>query len=195
MEKNPSAILIEVDPNFTKRTLVLAIAEAVGVDTKGGVSTICTRITEALRERDTLLIFDEAEYMPDIGLELIRRIINDKAHTGVVLVGLKNLEYKLRNLRNDHKQLLSRVGAFLRLNELGKGDARLILDTIWQDLSKEVVDVFVKVAQGSVRVLTTLMNRVHQTMNINRLEAPTVEAIMRAGESIMLGGMNGTTKS
>jgi DNA transposition AAA+ family ATPase len=185
MEKNPSAILIEVDQNFTKRTLVLAIAGAVGVDTKGGVAAICTRIIEVLRNRDTLLIFDEAEYMPDICLELVRRVINDKANTGVVFVGMKALEYKLRNLQRDHRQLLSRVGAFLKLDTLGKQDALKILSAIWQDLSKEVVDAFVKAANGSVRVLTILMNRVHQTVNINRLEAPTVEAILRASESIM----------
>jgi DNA transposition AAA+ family ATPase len=42
---------------------------------------------EALRDRDTVIMIDEADYLSDSSLELVRRVINDKAQTGVVLVG------------------------------------------------------------------------------------------------------------
>jgi DNA transposition AAA+ family ATPase len=53
---------------------------------------------------------DEADYLSDGSLELVRRVINDKAQTGVAPAGLPRLKYKLENLRNDHQQLPSRVG-------------------------------------------------------------------------------------
>jgi DNA transposition AAA+ family ATPase len=154
-----SAILIEVDSSFTKNVLVSEIARAVGVDSKGGMTLVSARIVEALRGRDTVIMIDEADYLSDSSLELVRRIINDKAQTGVVLVGLPRLKYKLENLRNDHQQLTSRVGVLLEVKRLSKADAVKIINGVWRDLPKETVEAFVKTANGSVRTLTKLMGR------------------------------------
>jgi DNA transposition AAA+ family ATPase len=102
-----------------------------------------------------------------------------------VLVGLPTLEYKIRNLRNNHEQLISRVGVMVKLGRLKKADAEKILAGVWTDLSKEAVDAFVKGAGGSTRTLVKLMGRVHQLMGINRLEKPDAEIIAAAGELLM----------
>lgn len=180
-----SAFLVEVDPSFTKNVLVTEIARAVGVDPKGGMTLVISRIIETLRERDAVLIIDEADYLSDSSLELVRRIINDKAKTGVVLAGLPRLEYKLRNLRNDHEQLASRVGVLLKVGRMNKTDAVKILSGVWKNLDKEAVDAFTAMAGGSVRTLVKLMGRVHQIMGINRLETPDVDVVSTAGELLM----------
>jgi DNA transposition AAA+ family ATPase len=180
-----SAFIVEVDPSFTKNVLVAEIARAIGVESKGNSTVVISRIVEALRERDSVLIIDEADYLSDACLELLRRVINDKAETGVVLVGLPRLEYKLRNLRNDHEQLASRVGVFLKLEKMKKGDAVKILANVWQNLTAETVDAFVKMAAGSVRSLVKLMGRVHQTLALSNIEQPDPEVISAAGELLM----------
>lgn len=180
-----SAFLVEVDPSFTKNVLVTEIARTVGVDPKGGMTLVISRIIETLRERDAVLIIDEADYLSDSSLELVRRIINDKAKTGVVLAGLPRLEYKLRNLRNDHEQLASRVGVLLKVGRMNKSDAVKILSGVWKNLDKETVDAFTAMAGGSVRTLVKLMGRVHQIMGINRLETPDVDVVSTAGELLM----------
>jgi DNA transposition AAA+ family ATPase len=180
-----SAFLVEVDPSFTKNVLVAEIARAVGVDEKGSITAIINRIIEALRGRDSVLIIDEADYLSDACLELLRRVINDKAETGVVLVGLPRLEYKLRNLRNDHEQLASRVGVFIKLEKMRKADAVKILSNVWQNLTSETIEAFVKMAAGSVRSLVKLMGRVHQTLALSNIEQPDPEVISAAGELLM----------
>jgi DNA transposition AAA+ family ATPase len=164
-----SAFLVEVDPSFTKTTLLAEIARAVGIKMKGTMTAVISRIVEALRERNAVLIVDEADYLSDACLELLRRVINDKAQTGVVLIGLPRLEYKLRNLHNDHEQLTSRVGAFVKLENMRKADTAKILATIWHDLSTETVEAFARAAAGSVRTLVKLIGRVHQTLTINNI--------------------------
>ncbi|QHX44276.1 hypothetical protein GWP43_13355 [Treponema vincentii] len=47
------------------------------------------------------------------------------------------------------------------------------------------MNFFVKASKGSVRTLTKLMGRVHQTMAINRLDEPDEEVIQAAGEMLM----------
>jgi DNA transposition AAA+ family ATPase len=180
-----SALLIDVDPSFSKVVLMNEIARSLGVEDKGGMNAVIERIVEALRDRDAVLIIDEADYLSDGSLELVRRIINDKAGTGVVLVGLPTLEYKIRNLRNDHEQLISRVGVMVKLGRLKKADAEKILAGVWAGLPKETVDAFVKGADGSTRTLVKLMSRVYQLMDINHIETPNAEIIAEAGELLM----------
>ena len=184
-KESHSALLVEVDPSFSKVTLINEIARALGVEDKGGMNAVVARVIEALKDRDAVLVIDEADYLSDSSLELVRRIINDKAKTGVVLVGLPRLEYKIRNLRNDHEQLASRIGVMVKLGKLKKGDAEKILSGVWGDLAKETVEAFIKTANGSTRTLVKLMGRVHQLMGINRLEKPDAEIIANAGELLM----------
>jgi DNA transposition AAA+ family ATPase len=184
-KESRSAFFLEVDPSFTKNVLVSEIARAVGVDQKGGMTAVIARIVEALRERDSVLIIDEADYLSDSSLELVRRIINDKARTGVVLVGLPRLEYKLRNIRNDHEQLTSRVGILLKLSKMKKTDAEKILAGVWNGLPEETIGAFFDASNGSVRTLAKLIGRVHQVMGLNRIDQPDAEVIAAAGELLM----------
>jgi DNA transposition AAA+ family ATPase len=183
--ESQSAILIEVDPSFTQVTLMKEIARTLGLEAKGGQNTIIERITATLAERNSVLIVDEADYLSDSSLELLRRVVNDKSNTGVVLVGLPRLEYKIRNLRNDHQQLQSRIGVLIKLGALKKADAEKIIAGVWRDISKSVIESFVETAKGSTRTLVKLMGRVHQIMGINKIEKPDAEVIAETGELLM----------
>jgi DNA transposition AAA+ family ATPase len=180
-----SALLVDVDPSFSKVVLMSAIARALGVEDKGGMNAVIDRVIDALKDRDAVLIIDEADYLSEGSLELVRRIINDKAGTGVVLVGLPTLEYKLRNLRNNLEQIISRVGVMVKLDKLKKNDAEKILSGVWPDLPRETVDAFFKGAGGSTRTLVKLMGRSHQLTEMNRLEKPTTETVANAAELLM----------
>jgi DNA transposition AAA+ family ATPase len=180
-----SAILIHVDPSFSQVTLMNEIAKALGVESKGGQNAVIERIIEALNGRDAVLIVDEADYLSDSALELLRRVINDKSHTGVVMVGLPRLEFKIRNLKNDHQQLQSRIGVLLKIGSLKKADADKIIVGVWKDVPKQVINSFIETAKGSTRTLVKLMGRVHQIMGLNKAAVPDVEIIAEAGELLM----------
>ena len=185
VKENPSALLVEVDPSFSQVTLMAEIARALGVESKGSQNAVVERVIEALIGRDAVLIVDEADYLSDKSLELLRRVINDKAQTGVVLVGLPRLEFQIRNLKNDHQQLQSRIGVLLKLGKLKKEDAGKIVGGVWQNVAKQTLDAFIQTANGSTRTLVKLMGRVHQIMGINRDEQPDAEIIAEAGELLM----------
>ena len=184
-EESRSAILIEVDPSFTKTTLMKAIARALGADMRGGQTAVVERVVEALSGRDAVLIVDEADYLSAASLELLRRVVNDKSGTGVVLVGLPRLEYNIRNLKNDHQQLQSRIGVTARLGAMDRTDAAKIVSGVWGEVSRPVLDAFTRTAGGSVRTLVKLMGRVHQSMAINGDSAPSEEIIADAGTLLM----------
>jgi hypothetical protein len=78
---------------------------------------------------------DEEDYLSDGSPEPVRRVINDEAQTGVALAELPHLKYKLENLRNDHQQLTSRVGALPEVKRLAKSDAVKVIEGVWQGLA------------------------------------------------------------
>jgi DNA transposition AAA+ family ATPase len=90
------------------------------------MTTVIGRIAETLKGLDTAVLIDDADYLSDGSLELARRVINDKAQTGVVLAGLPRLKYKLENLRADRQQLTSRVGVLLEVKRMTRQDAAKI---------------------------------------------------------------------
>jgi hypothetical protein len=91
----------------------------------------------------------------------------------------------LENLRNDHDQLLSRVGTFLKVDRMKAADAAKIVQTVWQAASEEVIGALTKSANGSVRTLVKLIGRVHRIMAVNRLEAPSYESVSDACELVI----------
>ena len=185
VKESHSALLIEVDPSFSQVTLMGEIARALGVDHKGGQNAVIERVIEALTGRDAVLIVDEADYLKASSLELLRRVINDKSRTGVVLAGLPRLEFQIRNLRNDHQQLQSRIGVMVKLSKLKKTDAGKIIGGVWKDIPKQTLEAFIQTAGGSARTLVKLMGRAHQIMGLNRAEMPDAEIIAEAGELLM----------
>ncbi len=185
VEKNPaSSILIEVDESMTKVSLLQDLAEKLGLDRRGPQPELVRRISNTLAERDILVIIDEADYLSDGSLELIRRIVNDKGQSGLVLVGLPRLVFRLKNLKNDHQQLASRVGVLLEVEPMKNPDSVKILKAVWPDLEKETEELFVKTAAGSVRTLAKLIDRAHRTAVANDLPRPSVDAVRLAGSLI-----------
>jgi DNA transposition AAA+ family ATPase len=183
-EESRAAIAVYAPRDVTQSKLIIEVARAVGVDLKGGKWVLIDRIVGELKGRDTVLIIDQADYLTDATLELLRCIIVDMAGIGLVLIGLPRLKTKLENLRNDHEQLLSRVGTFLKVERMKPADAARIIQSVWQPASAEVISAMTKSANGSVRTLVKLIECVHRILGVNRLETPTAEAVSDACELV-----------
>ena len=185
-DENPgSVIYIEVDPGFNKNILMMEIARELGLDIKGNLYTLTSRIIQALRGRDMLVIVDEADYLSDNALELLRRIIHDKAETGVIVSGLPRLLSQLHNMRDDHAQFTSRVGVKHNIKPLHRPDAQKVIASVWPDLEKTSIDCLVKLSSGSLRTLTLLMSRSHRIMVENNCEIVDSDIIEAAFEILM----------
>lgn len=184
--ENPNgSILIEVDESMGKIALIREIAEKLGIDRNGSHVELVRRVAATLADKDMIVIIDEADYLNDGALELVRRVVNDKGQSGLVLCGLQRLVFRIKNLKNDHQQLASRVGVLLEVSDLSPGDAEKMIASVWPDLDKETVQTFIKTAAGSARALAKLIDRAHRTAVANDLANPTPEAVRIAGSLIL----------
>jgi hypothetical protein len=96
--------------------------------------------------------------------------------------------YQIQNLRNDHRQLESRIGVCLRLPGLNRVDAVSIAESVWPKINKKIVDAIFQVSKTDVRQYTKIIERMQQTMAINNVSEPDVEIVETAAALVMRRG-------
>ena len=166
--------------------LTKEIARQLGIETnRVPFNALVQQTAEALAERDSLVILDEADYLKADALEFVRRLVYDLGESGLVLIGLPRLKGMIQNLRNDHRQLESRIGIFLQLEGLTKPDASLIAKSVWEDCPADVISTVYGTAKSDVRQFTKILERLQNTMTQNNLELPTVEAAELASTLVL----------
>jgi len=184
-----SVVLIHVVSGMNKRMLVHEIARQLSIDImKVSFTTLVKNVSDMLFERDMVVILDEADYLRADALEFTRRLVYDLGQSGLVLIGLPRLKYQIQNLRNDHRQLESRVGVFLHLSGLSRVDANLIAESVWSKIDKKIVDAIFNVSRTDVRQFTKIIERMQQTMAINNVTEPNVDIVESAAALIMRRG-------
>jgi DNA transposition AAA+ family ATPase len=181
-EQNPrTTIYIDVVKGMTAKALVLKIAEELGVDTlRVDPQALIQNVSASLADRNMVVILDEADYLKADALEFSRRLVNDLGRSGLVLIGLPRLTGAIQNLKNDHRQLESRIGVYLPLAGLARKDAKKIAQSVWPDVDDEVVDAMYKISRTDVRQFVKIIERAQNTMAVNKLQAVDLAVVETA---------------
>jgi DNA transposition AAA+ family ATPase len=181
-DQNPrTTIYIDVVKGMNARSLILKIAESLGIDTiRVNQQTLIQNASAALADRNMVVILDEADYLKADALEFSRRLVNDLGQSGLVLIGLPRLTGTIQNLRNDHRQLESRIGVFLPLAGLNKKDAKKIAQAVWPDVDDEVIDAMYRISRTDVRQFVKIIERAQNTMAVNKLQAVDLDVVETA---------------
>lgn len=185
---NPlTSIYLSVDDSMNKVVIIQKLAESLGFQAVGSVPDLAVKVHQALAERDMVVMIDEAEYLKENALELLRQLVNDKGRSGLVLAGLPRLEYRILNLKNNHQQISSRVGVFAEIGGMKSTDVEAIVTKAWPGIEadKEALRAFAKASGASGRRLAMLVQASHQTCLANGLERPTPEIVAAAGDLIL----------
>ena len=186
-DKNESTtVYIPVVAGMNRKMLVIEIAKQLGVETmRVPLNVLIQTTAQALADRDSLVILDEADYLKADALEFCRRLVYDLGESGLVLMGLPRLRAMIQNLRNDHRQLESRIGINVQLEGLTKADATLIAREVWPDCDMEIVNTLFSISKSDVRQFVKLIERAQNTMVLNQLAKPTVDVIEMAASLVL----------
>ena len=103
-------------------------------------------------------------------------------------MGLPRLKYLIQNLRNDHRQLESRVGVYLSLAGLTRADAAIIARSVWPKLDRKIIDAVYNVSRTDVRQFTKIIERMQGGMALNNVAEPDLEIVEVAAALIMRRG-------
>jgi DNA transposition AAA+ family ATPase len=156
-DENPGVILIEVDPTYTKRALLVSIHRACGGGGVGSDNFMMTDLIDRLKGSERLIIVDEADLLSPYSVDLLRRI-NDFADVGILMVGLPRLYEVIRGVAAQYEKLWSRVGVCITIGKANDQDAK---DLVEQYLPKAngVVAVFQELGKSNPRLMSKLIRR------------------------------------
>lgn len=160
-----TAILIHVVSGMNKKMLVTETAKQLSVDSaRISLNTLIKNVTDTLCERDMVVILDEADYLKSDALEFTRRLVYDLGQSGLVLIGLPRLKGLIQNLKNDHRQLESRIGVYLSLSGLTKKDATVIAKSVWPHIETNSIDAIYAISKTDIRQFTKIIERMQGAM-------------------------------
>lgn len=181
-----TVVLINVVAGMNRRMLVTEIAQQLSINyLRVAYNTLVKNVSDVLSERDMVVILDEADYLKADALEFVRRLVYDLGQSGLVLIGLPRLKYMIQNLRNDHRQLESRIGVYLHLSGLTRVDAAIIAEYVWPKIGKKIVDAIYNNSKSDVRQFTKIIERMQQTMLLNNVIDPNIDVVESAASLIM----------
>lgn len=179
---NTNVILIEVDPTFSPKVLLIDICSKLGIVPSRSNHDNMVNIVDMLTGSDKLIIVDEAELLTTKALELIRRI-HDKAEVGILLAGMPRLRANLRGSRGDFKQIFSRVNIDLDLQPLTKADVGLLSETALG--TNAFNDKLAALSKGNARRLTKLIQGAYRISAVDGLPIDN-EAIEESAKLLMV---------
>lgn len=164
-QANPNTtILLKCDPTMGLSTLVTNLAKCLGMDTKGRLSEISERLVVELKKRDLVVLLDEADYLTDSVMEWARIAINDKGGSGLVFVGLPRIEYRIKSLKGDHRQLENRVGMMLLIEDVDGSEIEEVLKVVWPDIDHASIKAFAQASRQSLHLLIRIIALVKRAL-------------------------------
>lgn len=181
--QNPDVIIVEADLSYTTKVIFRELHKKLGLDGSGGIYELFIDCVERLKDSDRLIIVDEAENLPYRALDMIRRLY-DRANIGILLIGLPRLIANLKGKRGEFKQLYSRVGIVMCIDEFSESDTKLIVQTIFPN-SNGVYKTFHDLAKGNGRKLEKLILRTSRAARTSKKEV-TDKLVRSAAEVLML---------
>lgn len=181
--QNPDVIFIEADLSFSTKVFFKELHKKLGMDGSGGIYDLFTDCVEKLQDSNRLIIIDEAENLPYRALDMVRRLY-DKANIGILLVGLPRLIANLRGKRGEFKQLYSRVGIVMTLEDFSESDTKLIVQTIFPN-TNGTYKTFHELSKGNGRKLEKLILRTSRTARSGKKEI-TDRLVKGAAEVLLL---------
>jgi len=181
--QNPDVIFIETDLSYTTKVFFRELHRKLGMDGVGGIYDLFSDCVDKLKESNRLIIIDEAENLPYRALDMIRRLY-DKANIGILLIGLPRLIANLRGKRGEFKQLYSRVGIVMQLDDFNENDIKLIIHSIFQN-TNGLYKTFHELSKGNGRKLEKLIRRTSHAARKSKKEI-NERLVKKAAEMLLL---------
>ena len=191
-KKVGGVIYLECDKTFTTRVFFQHINRQCGGSGDASIADMFAEILNKLRDTGRLLIIDQAEFLSEKSLDLLRTI-NDKAHVGILLIGLPRLFHILRGKRGENEYLFTRVSSHWRLEETQPEDVQAIVNAIlpainglWKEfyLHARSFELGSTPGKANARTLCHLVASTIKMANINKVVI-TPELIKAAAQTLV----------
>lgn len=187
VEENKLSIYLKIN-KATVGALMRSLAGVLNIDISGSTISLYERVISFLRGKEWVIIVDEADYLNEKCLQMLRHI-SDDAGIGIALVGLPRIKGIISGQKEDYSQLHSRVGTLLDLDDgnwkYNINDAVKIIKSVWININQEIVKEFFDKSKGSIRTLVKLIDKAYVIAIKNNRKIPEHSDIDEAKKVVM----------
>lgn len=155
-----NCIYICLDSNVNKTRLFRKFVRALGLGVTGMPGTLMDAVVARLRDTDTPIIVDEADYLCQKDLVDSLRDLCDLSGVACLIIG----EEKLPNKLNKWPRFTGRVFDWVQAVPVSRTDAQALIPFYSPQVAfaDDLLDEMVKQAKGSVRCVTDTLTRLEE---------------------------------
>ena len=154
----------------SRRSLLANIVAELGEAPEFQTDKLFNRIVEQLIERPRPIIIDEVDYLIRGGAVEVLRDINDMTNTPIIMMGMENVDAKLKRFRH----LYDRFTAVVKFELFARDEIANLAEEICNaTLSDCAIDYIAQSGKGKLRLTTTWFTRAEQLASRNKLDVVT----------------------
>lgn len=186
-------ILVTAESGITAVGLIKRIARELKLDDVGNAETVKTRIKEAVKFTETIIIIDEGEHLKASVIDIVRSIA-DQTGIGIVIAGTESLKSLVFSQKKQYEYLYSRAVVNMTLKDLSLEDTGNIVRAFLKNeielySEKELQDLINYIdttVRGSARQLANLLTSSSEIANQNEARKITRKHILAAVTTLAL---------
>lgn len=172
--KHKDVIYIEANRSYTTKVLFRYLHIILGGNGIGSVNTMLDDITDKLRNSGRFIIVDQAEFLSDATIHLLRTV-HEHARIGLTICGTDELYIRLRKRRGEFAQVVTRITIPALLNRWKDEDIISVVHATFPK-NKAIAQECVKYAHGNGMLLKNLLfNALKFAGNENKITAEYLE--------------------
>ncbi len=182
IKDRPEAIYIKANNLFTTKDFLEILCQRLNIKIERRGRDMFNNVIKALSRVDRFIVIDEAEWLKDKTLDMIRNIW-EESDTAVILSGTLHLKQNLKGARGELDYVDSRVRGRVTLNSLNDSEFKAVCSHY--GVEKEALKKVKAFTGGNFRLTIFLLEESRDLADLNRLQTINEEIINEASRMIV----------
>lgn len=152
------AIYLRAKTEWTPHYMMMELAQALEVDTKGKAKDLFARVQSRIAAEQVPLVIDEVEHALRNGAECLEQIrdISDLSEIIVVMIGMEQAKGRI----SKHMQLASRIGYVCEFRPASLADVKLACTQLSEvSIADDLVQEIHRQSDGRMRMVLNAISR------------------------------------
>ncbi len=182
IKNRPEAIFIKANNQYTSKDFLEILCNELNIKIESRGSEMFRSVISTLSKTNKFIVIDEAEWLKDKTLDMIRNIW-EESQTPIILAGTLHLKQNLKGTKGELDYVDSRIRGRYTLESLSDED--IVKVCSYYSVSKDGIEKVKTLANGNFRLTTFLLEESKDLALGLGLKNITGEVIKEASKMIL----------
>ena len=175
IENRPEAIFIKANNLFSTKDFLEILCTRLNIKIESRGSAMFNSIVTTLKRANKFIVIDEAEWLKDKTLDMVRNIW-EESYTPIILSGTLILNQNLTGIRGQLDYVNSRINGRCKLDKVNESTIRAVCGVY--KIDKKAIDLVMTLTNGNFRTVSNLLDEAKSFIkDFNADEKITVEIV------------------